>query len=206
MTLLGYLIPRITACGEEPAATQALAYLLNAQTDISNAFIDSVGQTDIAPFTLGWIAAEEQHGGCRPDLTITDDKEIPRIFVENKFWARLMEGQPVAYLKALPNAAASLLIFIAPHTRMSGLWNELKEKCRQSNVDLTDEKTTGAIYWAKAHLADGASEDPDTGNTTDAIDSTIAITSWKHVLRALEQAADKNGHADLRADIVQLRG
>ena len=30
MSLLGHLVPRISASGAEPAATQALAYLLNA--------------------------------------------------------------------------------------------------------------------------------------------------------------------------------
>ncbi len=40
MSLLGYLIPRIASSGEEPAATQALAYLLNASTDIAQAFVD----------------------------------------------------------------------------------------------------------------------------------------------------------------------
>ena len=206
MGLLGYLVPRIAASGAEPAATQALAYLLNSSSDIAQAFVDAVGWTGIEPFTPGRTLAEEKHGRCIPDLTIRDEGGEVRIFVENKFWAGLMEGQPVAYLKELPNAAAALLIFVVPHTRMYGLWNELKEKCRQSKVALTDEDPTGAIYWAKAHLAGGASGDPGTGNTTNAIYSTIAITSWKHVLGTLEQAADAKGHADLRADIVQLRG
>ena len=35
MSLLGYLVPRIASNGEEPAATQALAYLLNASSDIA---------------------------------------------------------------------------------------------------------------------------------------------------------------------------
>ena len=188
MTLLGYLVPRIAASGVEPAATQALAYLLNAQTDISKAFIEFVRRTDIASFKLGRIAAEEQHGGCRPDLTITADDGYPRIFVENKFWAGLMEGQPVAYLEALPDELSSLLIFIVPHNRMYGLWNELKEKCRESKFNLTDEDTAGAIYWAKARPR------------------TIGITSWKHVLETLEQALDAERHADLLCDIVQLRG
>ena len=37
MSLLGYLVPRIASNGEEPAATQALAYLLNASPEIASA-------------------------------------------------------------------------------------------------------------------------------------------------------------------------
>ena len=72
MTLLGYLIPRIASSGEEPAATQALAYLLNASTDTAKAFVDIVGRTGIAAFAPERIAAEEPHGNHYPDLTIRD--------------------------------------------------------------------------------------------------------------------------------------
>ena len=65
MSLLGYLISRIASNGEEPAATQALAYLLNASTDIAQAFVDVVGSTGIATFTPGRIAAEKKHGNHR---------------------------------------------------------------------------------------------------------------------------------------------
>ena len=53
MSLLGYLIPRIASNGEESAATQALAYLLNASTDIAQAFVDVVGSIGNATFTPG---------------------------------------------------------------------------------------------------------------------------------------------------------
>lgn len=188
MGLLGYLVPRIAASGTEPAATQALAYLLRSSPDIAQAFIDFVDRTGIASFTPGRIAAEEQHGGVRPDLTISAADGALRIFVENKFWAGLMDGQPVAYLKALPDEASSLVVFIVPHQRMYGLWDELKERCRQSGVDIGNESKEDAIYWASAGRRN------------------LAITSWKQVLETLEQAADFRGHADLRADIVQLRG
>lgn len=80
------------------------------------------------------------------------------------------------------------MVFIVPHQRMYGLRDELKERCRQSEVDLGPESKEDAIYWASAGRR------------------TLAITSWKQVLGTLEHAADAKGHADLRADIVQLRG
>ena len=64
-TLLAYLISRVVT-QREPAATQALAYILNSAPDIAKAFVSVVHQTGFAPFELGRIAAEEQHGGQHP--------------------------------------------------------------------------------------------------------------------------------------------
>ena len=188
MSLLGYLIPRIAAAGEEPAATQALAYLLNASEDLAKAFVDAVCQTGIATFTPEMVVAEEQHGDHFPDLTIRDNDGVIRILVENKFWAGLTAAQPVAYLDALPPEASSALIFIVPHQRMTGLWRELKKKCLCNGIELGKESKEDPISWAPI------------GHRT------LAITSWKYVLGRLEQATIDGEHSGLRQDIIQLRG
>ena len=188
MSLLGYLIPRIASSGEEPAATQALAYLLNASPDIAQAFVGVVGRTGIATFTPGRIAAEEHHGNHCPDLTIRDTDGMVRVLIENKFWAGLTDAQPVAYLDVLPDGVSAGLVFIVPHQRMYGLWGELRERCRRDAVELASESTADTFTWAQ------------NGHRT------LAITSWKHVLGTLEQAAMDGGHSALRQDIVQLRG
>ncbi len=188
MSLLGYLIPLVASSGEEPAATKALAYLLKESADIAQAFVEVVGRTGIAVFTPGRIAAEEQHGDHSPDLTIRDSDGVVRILVENKFWAGLTDAQPVAYLDALPEDTSSALVFIVPHQRVHSLWGELRDRCRRNAVELGSESSTASIIWASA------------GNRA------LAITSWKHVLGTLEQAAVDGGHSVLRQDIVQLRG
>ena len=92
-TLLAYLITRVVT-QREPAATQALAYILNAAPDIAKAFLSVVvSQTGFAPFELGRIAAEEQHGDSIPDLTIRDTAGAVRVLVENKFWAGLTDAR-----------------------------------------------------------------------------------------------------------------
>lgn len=188
MSLLGYLIPRIASNREEPAATQALSYLLKESTDLAQVFVDTVGRAGITTFTPGRIAAEEQHAGHFPDLTIRDTDGVIRILVENKFWAGLTDAQPVAYLEALPRETSSVLVFIVPHQRMHVLWGELKDKCVHNAVEFGTETVTDAVTWARAgHRA-------------------LAITSWKHVLGTLEQAAMDGGYTALRQDIVQLRG
>ena len=188
MSLLGYLIPRIASSRSEPAATQALAYLLNASPDIATAFVDIVGRTGIAAFTPGRIAAEEQQGNDFPDVTIRDTDGVVRILVENKFWAGLTDAQPLAYLDELPVDGSSALVFVVPHLRMYGLWGEIKEKCRRNGVELENESATKTVVWARA------------GHRT------LAITSWKHVLGSLEKAAAAAGHEALQQDIAQLRG
>ena len=185
MSLLAYLVPRVAASGEEPAATQALAYLLNASTELAEAFVDLVASTGIEAFTPGRITAEEQHGKHFPDLTIRDANGVVRILVENKFWAGLTSAQPVAYLNMLPADAPSALIFIVPHQREYVLCGELRERCRRSKIQLDSGSKGNGIIWARADHR------------------ILAVTSWKHVLGRLEEAA---ADPALRQDIVQLRG
>ena len=154
MSLLGHLVPRIASSGAEPAATQALAYILNAAPGMATAFVDVVGRTGIAPFTPGRIAAEEQQGHDFPDVTIRDADGTVRILVENKFWAGLTDAQPLAYLKELPREGSAALVFVVPHQRMYGLWGELKEKCRDKGVELEDESTTDTIKWGAGRSSD----------------------------------------------------
>ena len=67
----------------EPAATQALAYVLNSSTDIAQAFIAMLRRAGIK-FEPGHIQAELRHEDGVPDLTIHDTDGRVRILVENK--------------------------------------------------------------------------------------------------------------------------
>ena len=188
-SLLAHLIPRIAANKAEPAATEALAYVLNASPDVKSEFVSIVLQTGIKPFTAGRIEPEKQHDEIKPDLTIYDDKDgAIRVFVENKFWAGLADTQPVAYLKKLPEDPPSVLLFVVPHQRIDIVWSELKERCGHDKIDLSIEETTKDITWVRADQR------------------TMAITSWKYVLDRLRHAAGISGHAEIEQDIVQLRG
>ena len=185
-SLLAHLIPRVTAA--EPAATLALAYILNAEPDVRRAFMSVVWQTGLEPFEAGRIAAEERHGGGVPDLTIRDESGVVRVLIENKFWAGLTDSQPVGYLDQLPSDAGAALLFIVPHTRRHSVWGEMKERCVRHKVDLTAESAVDDVAWSRS------------GNRT------LAITSWKHVLATLQQAASTGGHSVTEQDIIQLRG
>ena len=186
-TLLAHLIPRF-AVQSEPLATQALAYVLNTAPDVSKAFVSVVHQTGFEPFDVGRIAAEERHGDGIPDLTIRDTAGVIRVLVENKFWSGLTDTQPVGYLDQLPGDEPAALLFVVPHARLHIVWAELKERCATRKIDLTDEAKTDDIAWSR------------TGNRI------LAITSWKHVLAQLQQAASAGGHNAIEQDIIQLRG
>ena len=171
----------------EPAATQALAFILNSSTDIARSFLKILGETSLE-FEPGHIAAELVHEDSRPDLTIYDRNGAAQTFVENKFWAGLTDAQPVSYLKDLPEDPPSTLVFIVPEQRVTTVWNELKERCLQAELEWVDGQSTRSVIGA------------------DVSSRTLLITSWKFVLDGLLQAAHSGGHDAIRQDILQLQG
>lgn len=185
-SLLAHLIPRI-APKAEPAATEALAYVLNASPEVKKEFVSIVLQTGINPFTPGRIEPEKQHDESKPDLTVYDTNGAIRVFVENKFWAGLADTQPVAYLKKLPEDPPSVLLFVVPRQRIDSVWSELKKRCGNDEFDLSNE-TLQDVTWVRSGQR------------------TMAITSWKYVLERLRHAAGISGNVAIEQDIVQLRG
>ena len=99
MSLLSHVV--LGSLRPEPAATQALAYLLNTSDELAQAFngLLDIGGFDFEP---GRVETEFSHENGIPDLTIHDSDGRIRLFaVENKFLTGLTEKQPVFYLKNL---------------------------------------------------------------------------------------------------------
>ena len=101
MSVLAHVVLNGSMPGE-PAATQALAHILNSSPDIAGAFV-GILRTASVDFEPGYIKAELGHEDSRPDLTVHDSRGRVRAFVENKFWAGLTDAQPVSYLGDLPD-------------------------------------------------------------------------------------------------------
>ena len=171
----------------EPAATQALAFILNSSPDIVRAFVGMLREANFE-FEPGHIKAELGHEDSRPDLTIHDGDGRARAFVENKFWAGLTDAQPVSYLRNLPKDPPSALVFVVPEQRVTTVWNELKARCSQAELKLVDVQSKRTVIWARVDC------------------KTMLITSWKYVLEVLLDAARSGGHDDIRDDILQLQG
>ena len=185
MSVLAHVVDR-GALAAEPAATQALAYILNSNPDIAKAFVGILGEAGIE-FEPARIEAEQEHGEARPDLTIEDSNGHGRIFVENKFWAGLTPAQPVAYLQEMRQEPPSALLFIVPEQRMASVWNELEVRCDKAGLEWTDAPGGSAMTWARVG------------------GKAMLIASWRYVLDKLLEAARARGHDDLRRDILQLQ-
>ena len=183
-SLLGHLVPLIRQ--PEPAATQALRYVLEAAPEIGATFVELLtGER----FEIGRIGSEWQfENRVQPDVVIYDGHGRVRVFVENKFWAPLTSNQPVAYLRALPDDGQSMLAFIAPKDYMPSLWAELKERCTREKLGLSRETTTGDFRRMRVG------------------DHTLLLTNWGCVLDALRHAAEAAAPAAVLQDIDQFRG
>ena len=183
-SVLAKVIPEVMQ--REPAATQALHYILEASSDLARTFVELLegGRFEIGRIGSEWLYAK----GVKPDLSIHDTGETCRMFVENKFDAPLTPGQPVGYLKELRRHPASVLAFIAPESRIEDLRNELKEKCDSEKLKCGEESRTTAVRQIRVD------------------ERTMLITSWRRVLDALQEAAAARGHSAMEREIVQLRG
>ncbi len=185
MSVLAHVVPG-GALQNEPAATQALAYLLRSSPDITRAFVGMLQEANIE-FEPGRVEAEQEHEEARPDLTIHDSDGRVRVFVENKFWASLTDAQPVSYLKDLPEDLPSALMLIVPEQRVPTVWSELKERCRQAGFEPED---AGGSAVMRAHAGC----------------NTMLVASWRYVLDRLLDAARAGGHDTIGHDILQLQG
>ena len=182
-SVLAEVIPKVMQ--REPAATQALHYILEASSDLARTFVDLLegGRFEIGRIGSEWLYAK----GVRPDLAIHDTGEVLRMFVENKFDAELTPGQPVDYLKELRQHPASVLAFIAPEDQIESRWKELKEKC----------DAAGLVFRQESRTADRL--------RIQVAERTMLIMSWRRVLDALQETAAARGLSAIEQEIVQLR-
>ena len=172
----------------EPAATQALTYILNKSPELVRALIGLLSDERLQ-FEPGRVDAELSIEDGQPDLTIYDQNGGLRVFVENKFWAGLTKAQPVAYLKRLSNEHSSALIFIVPYQRVPTVWNELKDRCDDSGLEwVAEPEERGEIRRAYVDH------------------KRLMVVSWKCVLNLLLDVANSEGWDEVRADVLQLQG
>ena len=183
------VLAHLAASRGEPGATQALAYILNQQPSIVQAFVNLLNAADIEFQPRPRVESEQGDNGGRipgrPDMKIYNTNGNLGVLVENKFWAGLTEAQPVGYLEMLRENENSGLLFIVPRDRVRQMWNELKTRCRNAGLRLGQELPEGArVRWVSVET------------------ETMLITDWQNVLDTLEGAADGQ---EVRGDIFQLR-
>ena len=172
----------------EPAATQALTYILKSNPNLTRSIVDLLRSANIE-FEPGRIDAELVYGESQPDITIFDERGQLRMFVENKFWAGLTEAQPISYLEKLSADPPSALVFVVPQERVPTVWCELKQRCDDNELEwsqtLNGEKKK---YHASVN------------------GKTLMVVSWKTVLTGLWDIASVEGLESAKHDLIQLQG
>ena len=192
-TLLAYIAQR-HIFGKEDAATDALAFILNRSAGARRAFADflAAGASD----TPAIVQVSTRHtlpSGAIPDLACFDESGKTLAFVESKFWAQLQPRQPVQYWQALPADAPSVLLFIAPDSRVSAtadLWPELARRLAEAGWELGElEKSDGRITALAKHAP-----------------RRLMLCSWESLLERLAQSALAAQDEPASYDIAQLQG
>ena len=188
----------------EPVATQALAYILNSSTEIASKFIDITGIDCVAES----ISEEMVHGDSKPDITIRDDSRLPRIFIENKFWAGLTDEQPLGYLNQLVQngCTETALIFIVPEKRQLSIESELKTRCNYNSIPIAKQNRLDEGLMVA--LKDGL-EELDMGNKCTGwkiANQKLLITNWQYVISQLFNEAGEHDLKETQNDILQLQG
>ena len=176
----------------EDAATDALTFILSrrasAREALSEFLADDAGQPLPVAKVESWAATEH---GAIPDVVCRDEHEDAVAFIESKFWATLTDHQPVTYWRALSADQPSVLLFLAPHSRIESgsLWNGLVDRLRKADVEVVDEDRTDGLVSAVAR--DGR---------------RLMLTSWDELLGHIAEAARRDGDSQVCFEIAQLQG
>ena len=189
-TLLAKLAPMFSGQTEN-VAVEALGHILSGSQPARQALL---GILRAGGAEIGGIARVRTQAtgddGTRPDLAAFDEDDSECVLIEAKFWAGLMEGQPVAYLRRLPDQQPSALLFVAPTARLDSLWAELLRRVAESDLEiaLDSEETEHALR----SVATGGRR--------------LVLVSWTSLLGRMTDAAAAAADSRTEADVLQLRG
>ena len=190
MTLLAYLVPRLTSRGED-TTTDALAFILNKSEACRSALDLLLRDGDFAPASIARVETQvTDEDGSRPDLVSYDRSGAKRLLVESKFWATILHGQASGYFGQLEESGPGVLLFIAPETRITTLWDEVKRQMASGEGALPLEPIGAPESVRKARAV--------------ASDKRVMLVSWALLLDRLAAAVPKDSL--VASDIQQLRG
>lgn len=189
-SLLGELALRL-AKSPEDVATEGLVYILSrsaaARNLVQRLSEEWAGQSlrPIAFFRSQVVGSDDS----RPDVEAQDADGKPVVIFEDKFWASLTDGQPVAYLSRL-SERGGVLCFVVPAARTILLWDELTRRIGEA------ESTAVELVRDEPELKVGR---------VDA-SRALVLTSWGFILGQIRSALETEGNLALVADLRQLSG
>ena len=195
LTLLAYLVPRLTSRGED-TATDALAFILNKSPACRDALslLLREGEGDYPLETPTSFDTQVTYkDGSRPDMAGYDQRGGKRLLVEAKFWAALLEGQARGYFDQLEDEGPGVLLFIAPATRLEILWGEITRQMESGpdGVRLEVIATSNQIRRARVMGSEYQHK-------------RLLLVSWPLLLDRMAAAVPPDSL--VASDIRQLRG
>lgn len=186
-TVFSHIVKKRLSHEAEDVATEALAFILRSSEAARRGlmrFLRTI-QPDLPSLSFRTQQSEDL---VRPDMCGLDDSNTVRVFLENKFWAGLTANQPVEYLRRLAgHSESSVLLVVAPEARQKTVWYELERRLDAATITAVQTQPPAGVTWVV---------ETDTG-------PTLALTSWNHLLAAIEaQLADEPRR---RRDLLQLQ-
>ena len=188
-TLFGHLAMRFGSHPEN-LATEALGYILRRSDVAREALGLALEQAGVkVPAGLHFVNQVSSDDNARPDLVGLDDDGGQPLIIEAKFWAGLTENQPATYLARLPKDADGSLVVIAPEKRISLLWHELLDRCKDAKLQAVESPSAGSFPVARVGR-----------------DHTISVVSWRALLVTVMTRLQMSGDHATAGDVGQLLG
>ena len=190
-TVFSHIVRKRLSQESENVATEALAFIVESSEPARVGVMKLLTRIapGLPPLRFGTQYTQEN---ARPDMCGFDGG-MPRVFVENKFWAGLTENQPVAYLRLLANYdSPAVLLTVVPAKRLETVRREFTHRLNAAGVIVTSRESSSQVPHVLA-------ADFGSGFQTSPI---LAITSWASVLSAIEAELEDPRQ---RSDLGQLR-
>ena len=190
-TLLAHLAHRI-AGGEENAAVEALAYILNRSGPAVAAFnsmMDAAAGA-LVEECIRFQAQVTAGDRSRPDFVGYDRLGEKRVVGEAKFYAGLGDGQAKAYVGQLSAEGTAVLLFVVPEIRIDRLWTDVIRDVEEGDDGAEVDVLDAPPGMRRAIL----------GNSG----RLLVMVSWRSLLgRMLDHSLSEPA---AQADIRQLQG
>lgn len=190
-SLLSFVVLKHTQ-GPEDAATDALCFILSHRPSAMNALSELLGDAgDPLPIEKANTQEFLETSGAYPDMGLRDSDDNLTAFVESKFWAPLTRHQPVTYWEALPEHRRTVLLFLAPQSRVNDgyLWDELEGRLRDAGHELGTATRDENVISASATGAP----------------RILMLTSWEHLLGLMAERVDRGGDGQAAFEIAELK-
>ena len=178
--------------GLEDVATDALSFILTRSESARGAVSEFLGDDGGSlPIKAVNTQAFLESSYAYPDMALFDSDGAVSAYVEAKFWAQLTHHQPVSYWEALPEDRRTVLLFVAPQSRIDEeyLWNELVSRLQEAEHHLEPAVRSKAGIYAKSTV----------------LLRRLMLTSWDFLLRQIEQRVKQDGDAQAGFEIAELQ-